>query len=110
MIKPQRDLLKVLLEEKEEAVLPSGIVLPNYEEPGGKPLATGTVVAVGEGYWNVHGNYVESQFLPGDRVMFKNHPLLDKVLDNGVHYLLVPSAEVCATVEDDENVELVEEA
>lgn len=103
MIRPMRDLLKVLVkEEEEEKKTASGIYLPDTIGKGdpAKPLVQGLVVDVGPGYTNPYGQVVTSDYVEGDVVMFKNHPLLDKVFDEGQSYLLVPSAEVCALVED----------
>lgn len=99
MIKPQRDLLKVLVQEKEtNRRTESGIYLPDDLTEGPKDIATGEVVDVGPGYVNVNGVTITSPYSVGQVVMFKNHGLLDKVFDGGHHYLLVPSAEVCALV------------
>lgn len=100
MIRPARDLIKVKVRETEEKKTVSGIYLPTPEE-NFKNLATADVVDVGPGYVNIQGIYIESAYAVGDVVMFKNHPNLDKVFDNGDYFLLVPSAEVCAWVEDD---------
>lgn len=100
MIKPQRDLIKVLVQEDEDnRKTESGIYLPVMEKTF-KDLATAVVHDVGPGYVNVNGVVITSPFKPGDVVMFKNHPNLDKVFDQSQHFLLVPSAEVCATVVD----------
>ena len=97
MIHPQRDLVKVLVKEEEDKKTDSGIWIAKGET-GPKDLAVGVVELVGPGYINVNGIKITSPYSPGDVVMFKNHPNLDKVFDRGQHYLLVPSAEVCALV------------
>lgn len=99
MIKPQRDQLKVKVKEDEDKVIGS-FIIPKMEKTH-KDLATAEVVAVGPGFVSIYGHLVKPDYEVGDVVMFKNHPNLDKILDKGVEYLLVPNAEICATVEDE---------
>ena len=58
-----------LIEPPEEIVLPSGIVLPDYQGIRKANVQHAEVVAVHEGYYSAQGELIHSIVAVGDKIM-----------------------------------------
>ena len=102
--KPCRDLLKVEKIVEEEVKKVGSVLIPVDYNKTHTSLARGTVKMVGPGYTNVNGVFITSVYKKGQVVVFKDHPNLDKVMDDdGKQFTLIPSAEIVAVYGEPES-------
>lgn len=91
MIKPLRDYVVLETEPEERKV--GSIIIKTKEDDNG----TATVVAVGPGYKDEHGNLVKADVKVGDKVFFKKYATNDyKEGEN--HYLLVKAEDIIGII------------
>lgn len=97
-IKPLRDRILILKDKSEQTVGSEGILVrPEILEEKSR---FGTVLAVGPGYTNLHGKFMETTLKPGQRVMFEKHcGVSTETLQPNT--FLLPEPEVIAVVEED---------
>ena len=94
-IRPLNDRILVKRLEEEEKTA-GGIIIPDSAKE--KP-AEGEIIAVGPGKLNDHGDRVEMDVKPGDRVLFSKYGGTDVKIE-GEDYLIMREDDILGVVEN----------
>lgn len=92
MIEPLRERIVV---QRDEAPDKIGEIWVPETVRSRRPAVSGTVVAVGPGYYQPGGSFVPLEFEVGDRVGFSSFAGTEILVDGSAHLMLVPEEIIC---------------
>ena len=98
-LQPVHDKIVVRpIENKNDEVTASGIILPDTVADGG--LIEGKVVAVGEGMYSANGTIIPIAVNEGDTILYNKMAMKSEHKMDGETFIIMSQNEVMSVVED----------
>jgi len=91
----------IILPDSQETVTEGGIIIPDNAEK--ERIETGTVLAIGPGYWEA-GHFIKTSIKTGDKILFGKYAGSETEIDD-YQILIMKERDIIAKLPKEEKVE-----